>query len=133
MPVLVDLSAHHDAVERTREALTAADGVEHVFTAAEARVLFQARLPGGNAQSFLSETLDMDEIIDYEVILLTSAQWTPQVEGTDLVLACAQCGKPVRENGETLQLNGERYYFCCPSCQATFEDRYDRLRAGAID
>lgn len=133
VPVLVDLSVRHDAVEPTREALTAADGVEHVFTAAEARVLFQARLPDGDARSFLSGTLDMDGITDYEVILLTSAEWTPQVEGTDLALACAQCGNSVRENGETLRLDGERYYFCCPSCQATFEDRYGRLRAGATE
>lgn len=133
VPVLVDLTVHHDAVEQIRETLAAADGVEHVFTAAEPRVLFQARLPEGNARSFLEEVVDTNTIADYEVVLLTSTEWTPQVEGTDLALTCAQCGNPVRENGETLQLSGERYYFCCPSCSKTFEDRYDRLRTGIGD
>lgn len=131
VPVLVDLSVKPIAVEEVREALAAADGVEHLFTASEARVLFQARLPGGNARPFLTDTLDMAAITDYEVILLTSAEWTPQVEGTDLAITCAQCGNIVRENGKTLRLDGDLYYLCCSSCKATFEERYNRLQAGA--
>lgn len=129
VPVLVDLSVRPDAVETVREALAVADGVEHVFTAAEARVLFQARLPDGNARAFLTETIGLDDIAEYEVILLTSAEWTPQVESTDLAITCAQCGNAVRENGETLRIDEDLYHLCCPSCKAKFEDRYERLRA----
>ena len=133
VPVLVDLSVKPGSVEQIRAALRTADGVEHLFTAAEARVLFQARLPDGNARTFLTETVDMSGITDYEVVLLTSAEWTPQVEGTDLAITCAQCGNPVHENGETLQLDGDRYYLCCPSCKAKFEDRYNQFHTGMAD
>lgn len=131
VPVLVDLSVESDAIERVRETLVGADGVEHVFTAAEARILFQARLVNGDVRTFITETLESDGITDYDVILLTRAEWTPQVEGTDLALTCAQCGNAVDEDGETLRLDGEVHYLCCPSCKQQFEERYEQFSAGA--
>ncbi|RJT06200.1 AsnC family transcriptional regulator [Halococcus sp. IIIV-5B] len=133
-PVLVELSVRPDAVEAVRETLTRADGVEHVFTAADPRVFFQSRLQDANVRAFLSDTFDedgLDAITDYEVVVLTDADWTPQVGGTDLAITCAECGNEVGEEGETLRVDGDLYYLCCPSCLEQFEARYEQFSAGA--
>lgn len=134
VPVLVELSIQPDAVDEIRDMLALTDGVEHVFTASDPRVFFQSRLPNANVRTFLTDTFDTEEweaITDYEVVVLTSADWTPQVSGTDLAVICAQCGNEVSEDGETLRLDGDLYYLCCPSCLEQFKSRYDQFSANA--
>ena len=134
VPLLVELSVRPDVVEEIRDTLALTDGVEHVFTAADPRVFFQSRLPNADVRTFLTDTFDsaeLEAIADYEVVVLTSADWTPQVSGTDLAVTCAQCGNDVREDGETLRLDSGLYYLCCPSCLEQFESRYDQFDANA--
>ncbi|WP_373190167.1 winged helix-turn-helix transcriptional regulator [Halolamina sp.] len=134
VPVLVELSVQLDTVDEIRDTLALTDGVEHVFTATDPRVFFQSRLPNADVRTFLTETFDTGEweaITDYEVVVLTSADWTPQVTGTDLAVTCAQCGNGVREDGETLKIDGSLYYLCCPSCLELFKSRYDQFSANA--
>lgn len=76
-------------------------------------------------------------IRDYEVTLLTDAAWTPGLggAGADAVVGfavdCAECGNTVTSEGVIARVGGDRYRFCCPSCRSRFEERYDRLEAGA--
>lgn len=98
VPVLVGLSVQPAAAEGIHNTLAVTDGVEHVFMASDPRVFFQSRLPSANVRTFLTDTFDPEElkaITDYEVVVLTNADWTPQVEGTDLAVACVQCGNDV--------------------------------------
>lgn len=134
VPVLVELSVEPDSVEEIRDTLALTDGVEHVFTASDPRVFFQSRLQNADVRTFLTDTFNTEEweaINDYEVVVLTSADWTPQVSGTDLAVTCAQCGNDVGEDGETLRVDGNLYYLCCPSCLEQFESRYEQLSADA--
>lgn len=132
VPVLVELSVRPATVEEIRDTLALTDGVEHVFTASDPRVFFQSRLPNADVRTFLTDTFTsekLEEITDYEVVVLTSSDWTPQVGGTDLAVTCAQCGNDVSEDGETLELDGSLYYLCCPSCLKQFKSRYDQFSA----
>ncbi|KAB1186531.1 MULTISPECIES: winged helix-turn-helix transcriptional regulator [Haloferax] len=134
VPVLVELSVRPDAVEEISDTLALADGVEHVFMGSDPRVFFQSRLQKADVRTFLTKTFDSEEwgaITDYEVAVLTSADWTPQISGTDLAVTCAQCGNDVNDEGETLRLDGRLYYLCCPSCLEQFESRYDQFSANA--
>lgn len=134
VPVLVELSVNLDAVEEIRDTLALADGVEHVFTASDPRVFFQSRLQNADVRTFLTETFDAEKreaITDYEVTVLTSADWTPQVSGTGLAVTCAQCGNDVGEDGEMLRTDDSLYYLCCPSCLEQFKSRYDQFSANA--
>ncbi len=134
IPVLVELSVRPERVEAIRDILVRTDGVEHVFTAADPRVIFQSRLPKAEVRTFLAETFDsadQNAITDYEVVVLTSADWTPQVTGTDLAVTCAQCGNDVSEEGETLEIDGHLYYLCCSSCLERFKAQYDQFSANA--
>ncbi|MFC6838402.1 winged helix-turn-helix transcriptional regulator [Halomarina ordinaria] len=134
VPVLVELAVQPDIVEDIRDTLALADGVEHVFTASDPRVFFQSRLPNADVRTFLVDTFDKGQweaITDYEVVVLTSADWTPQISGTDLAVTCAQCSNPVSEDGHTLELDGSLYYLCCPSCLEQFQSRYEQFSANA--
>ena len=81
-------------------------GVEHVFTASDQRVLFfQSRLHKADVRTFLTEPFTPEEwkaITDYEGAVLTSVEWTLRSVGTNLGVSCAQCGNDVNEGGETL-------------------------------
>lgn len=134
VPVLVELSVRPAIVEEIRDTLALTDGVEHVFTASDPRVFFQSRLPNADVRTFLTDTFtseELDAITDYEVVVLTSADWTPQVGGTDLAVTCAQCGNDVDEDGETLEIDGSLHYLCCPSCLEQFKSRYEQFSANA--
>ena len=134
VPVLVELSVRPAIVEEIRDTLALTDGVEHVFTASDPRVFFQSRLPNADVRTFLTDTFNSEEleaITDYEVVVLTSADWTPQVSGTDLAITCVQCGNDVNEDGETLELDSSLYYLCCSSCLEQFKSRYDQFSANA--
>lgn len=131
VPVLVDVDLAPGTAGDARSALAARDGVEHVFGTADGHVVFQARVQGGEVESLLADTVPLDDVRSYEVTLLTDVEWIPQVGGSAFALECAECGNTVTAEGESSRLDGDLYHFCCSSCQARFEDRYEELRAGA--
>jgi DNA-binding Lrp family transcriptional regulator len=133
VPVLVTVEPHRDAVDGLREAFRDADAVEHLFTTAAGDVICYARVPEGDVPQWLSRTVDGDAIADYEVTLLTDGEWTPSVGGSGFALACAECGNTVTSEGTTARIGGDVHQFCCPSCEAQFESRYERLDAAARD
>lgn len=133
VPVLVDLDVEPGAAADVREALSGAEAVEHVFATADGDVVWTGRVPDGDVPAWMETELaaTRDAVRAYEVDLLTAAEWTPGVGGTDFALTCAECGNTVTSEGETERYGGERYHFCCPSCAERFGERYDRVAEGA--
>lgn len=131
VPVLVDIAVAPSDLERVRSSLVAADGVEHVFVTADAHVIVQASVPDGDVGAMLEDRIGLDAVRSFDVELLTSVEWAPQVAGTDFALECAECGNTVTAEGEFSRIDGTRYHFCCGSCLERFEARYDELAAGA--
>lgn len=133
IPVLVtlDVATAGPDVASLKEQLLDASAVEHVFTTAEADLISYARVPDNDIASWLSDTLDADAVDDFEVTLLAGADWAPDLGGTEFALSCAQCGNTVDSEGTATRIDGELYQFCCPSCEARFEEKYDRLRQEA--
>lgn len=130
-PILLDVDVDPAAVEGVRAALVESDRVEHVFVTADARIVAQASVPNDDARAFLVETVPFDAVRDYRVSLLSESEWTPRIGDAELALTCAECGNTVTAEGESLDVDGERYYFCCPSCLDRFESTYERLADGA--
>lgn len=133
VPVLVDVDVAPGAAGDVREALSAAEAVEHVFSTADGHLVWTGRVPDGDVPAWMGAELSgvREAIRDFEVALLTGAEWTPGVGGTDFALTCAECGNTVTSEGETEHFDGERYHFCCPSCAERFGERYDRVAEGA--
>ena len=130
VPVLIRMATATDATADVRATLREAEAVEHLFTTAERDLLCYARVPDGNVPRWLDATLG-DGVDDYTVTLLTDGEWTPTVGGTGFALSCAECGNTVTSEGTTARIGGEVHQFCCPSCEAQFESRYERLDAAA--
>lgn len=131
VPVLVDLGLDPADVDAVRESIDSVPGVEHVFVAAEPRIVFQARVPRGDVRSILADHVDLDSVRSVDVTLLTDAHWQPSIEGTEFALECVQCGNTVTAEGESATIDGDRYHFCCPSCLERFESRYEDHREAA--
>ena len=133
IPVLVSLDVGGDAqsVASTRATLLDAGAVEHVFTTAEADLVVFARVPDNDIASWLADTVTEDVVDEFEVTLLAGADWSPDLGGTEFALTCAQCGNTVDSEGTAARIDGDLYQFCCPSCEARFEEKYEQLRQEA--
>ncbi|MFB6269205.1 MAG: AsnC family transcriptional regulator [Halobacterium sp.] len=129
--VLVELSVPPGGVDAVRDAVSDAEVVEHVFVTASGDVVCTARLPVEDVRAWVTDTAGTDQITAYDVTLLAEAAWRPSVGGAEFAMACDECGNTVTSEGETARIDGDRYHFCCESCQAAFEDRYERLDADA--
>lgn len=134
IPVLVtlDIASSDPDVSPIAETLLDAGAVEHVFTTAEADLVVFARIPDTDIAGWLSDTVDAGgPIEDVEVTLLSAADWSPDLGGTEFALTCVQCGNTVDSEGTAKRIDGELYQFCCPSCEARFEEKYEQLQHGA--
>ena len=133
VPVLITLEVGSGGpdVPSLRETLLAEGAVEHVFTTAEANLVVYARVPDNDVAGWLADTLEERTVEDFGVTLLSAADWSPDLGGTEFALTCVQCGNTVDSEGTAARIDGELYQFCCRSCESRFEETYERLREGA--
>ena len=131
VPVLVEIRARPGRAVEIRTALGDADAVEHVFRTADERVTATAALPETDISGFLEATVDLGAVDGYEVRLLADTEWSPSLGSADFAPECAECGNTVDAEGERATLDGETYYFCCGSCEASFVDQYESLKERA--
>lgn len=116
---------------RVREALAGLEGVEHVFATADSRVLVVASVPDGDVERHLAPAFETGAVEGVDVSPLVAADWHPQLGDATLGLECAECGNTVTSEGVAATIDGERYEFCCASCEARFTDRYEDIKEGA--
>jgi DNA-binding Lrp family transcriptional regulator len=129
--VAVTLDVTPGETTAVREALASVDGVEHVFATADSRLFVVASVPDGDVERHLRRAFDTGAIEDVSVAPLVAADWHPALGEATLGLECAECGNTVTSEGVTATLDGERYEFCCGSCEARFVERYEELKEGA--
>lgn len=48
-----------------------------------------------------------------------------------VLVACHECDKVIEGEPVIRRLGGRSHYFCCPSCESLFVDRYRRVKAAA--
>jgi DNA-binding Lrp family transcriptional regulator len=116
VPVLLDLTVDPASAGEVREAVADLPWVEHVFETAGARVLCKGIAADRNVAPLVAEAVDLDRVEEYEVHLLAESAWTPALGDAELVLSCAECGRTVGSDGESLSLDGDLHYFCSESC-----------------
>jgi DNA-binding Lrp family transcriptional regulator len=128
-PVLVTMEADPASVDALRDDLAEHPAVEHVFSTANARLVFHANLPD-TVRSWLLSTVDMDLVEEYSVEPLERVDWRVTVAGTEFAIDCAECGNTVTSEGVTARIGDEIKQFCCPSCEARYRERYEELAEG---
>lgn len=133
VPVLVSvaLAGGPDEADAATETLLSTDAVEHVFRTAGGDAVVYARVPDTDVAGWLADALEADAVEDFEVTLLSDAEWSPDLGGTEFALDCAECGNTVDSEGTASRIGGTLYQFCCPSCEARFQEQYEQLEQGA--
>jgi len=130
-PLLLELDVAPAAAEDARGALADADAVEHVFLTAAGRLFASAFVPPDGARDLLADAGLLGEVREFEVHPLTDADWNPGLGAEGFAVECAECGNSVDEEGTARTLDGDRYRFCCGSCEAAFVGRYEAMAEGA--
>lgn len=130
-PLLLELTVAPAAAEDARDALLEAEAVEHVFLTAAGRLFASAFVPPDGARGLLTDAGLLDEVRALEVHALTDAAWNPGLGAEGFAVECTECGNSVDEEGTARTLDGDRYRFCCGSCEAAFVERFETFAEGA--
>jgi DNA-binding Lrp family transcriptional regulator len=115
-----------------RRGLRGVEAVEQVFETADGRLFVVATVPDADV-SGLTEAIERDAVDSIDVTPLAAAERHPSLGEATLGVECVECGNSVTAEGVSATVDGERYEFCCESCRARFEARYEELREGARD
>jgi DNA-binding Lrp family transcriptional regulator len=114
-----------------REALADRSSVEHVFHTADGRLFVVATVPDGDVETHLAAAFETGAVEGVDATPLVGADRQAGLGEATLGLECVECGNTVTDEGVTAHMDGERYEFCCESCEARFTERYDELKEGA--
>jgi DNA-binding Lrp family transcriptional regulator len=120
VPVLLDLTVAPESAAEIRAAVAELHWVEHVFETSGARVLCKGIAEDRNIAPLVAEAIDLDLIEAYDVHLLAESSWSPTLGDAELVVSCAECGRTVGSDGESLTLGGELRHFCSESCVSEY-------------
>lgn len=129
--LLVRLSVPATDVDSARSELMTDQRVEHLFESADGELTFTATVRDGAIRDLLAATVGLETVVSVDVSMLAGVAWNPALGDPDLSVDCVECGNTVTSEGETARIDETIYHFCCGSCQANFEGRYDRLQEGA--
>lgn len=128
-PILVELQAVPAHVESVFETVRSLDGIEHAFMTVDGRIVAHGTAPEYDPGGWLRSTLEMDHLRDLSVDLIDRYEWQMDVDDTAFRLSCVVCGNAVRDDGITVEIDGDTKAFCCPSCRSNYEDRLDTYRS----
>ncbi|GAA0195422.1 AsnC family transcriptional regulator [Halobaculum roseum] len=132
-PVLLRFELPPGDAGTLRESLRTSEAVEHVFTTAGSDVVAFARVADDAVDEWVAAVVGAEAIDDYAVELVSDVDWSPSVTATEFALECAECGNSVTSEGVASRVGGTLYHFCCPTCESTFRDRYERMEEGAAE
>jgi DNA-binding Lrp family transcriptional regulator len=113
-----------------REALADRSSVEYVFVTADGRLFVVATVPDGDVETHLAAAFETGAIESVEATPLVASDRQSGLGEATFGLECVECGNTVTSEGVARTIDGERYEFCCESCEARFAERYDELKGG---
>lgn len=125
--ILIEIEAQPGNAEDIVDTLTDVSSVECILQSIDPRITVHAYMDDAELERLFSHTLDQQWLKGYEVRKITRSIWRPQVDRADLAIECVECGKAVRGEGVTVEVDDKRYYLCCTSCESLFQEKYDRL------
>jgi DNA-binding Lrp family transcriptional regulator len=129
--VAVTLEVPPGETAAVREALASVPGVEHVFATADSRLFVVASVPDGDVETHLAPAFETGAVETVDASPLVAADQHPGLGEATLGLACAECVNTVTSEGAAATVDGERYEFCCESCETRFTERYEDFKESA--
>ena len=129
--LLIEVDVTPGGGARVLDGVRQLPGVEHVFLTVDERVMAFARMSPSDVRDALHNHVDAALIDEISISVIDRLAWSPSFEAVGFDVECAECGNPVTDDGRSVVLDGERYLFCCPSCEDRFISRYERLSESA--
>lgn len=130
LDALVRLSVPPADADHVHGALVDDDRVEHAFLTADGDVTFTARVEPDGVRPLVDDAVGLDAVDELDVGVVDRHDWSPALGDADLAVDCVVCDNTVTAEGESARIDGTLYHFCCGSCRAHFEQRYERLEEG---
>jgi DNA-binding Lrp family transcriptional regulator len=129
--VLVDLHLRPGVEMDVMNQLASFECMEHVFATADAHVVAKATVEESEIHSVLTDAVDCQQIVEYDVRLLVRSAWQPQVDGPDVGETCEECGSNVSGDAETAKIDGQMRHFCSSSCRTSYEEHLETIKQSA--
>lgn len=121
--VLLEIRPDADSTEAIRDGLHGLDDVEHVFVSADGTVVAHAMIAGGAIRPTIADGIDLENVRELDVNLLSESDWTPEVSASGFGVECAECGAALTGASRSARVVGDLFHFCGDACKERFEDR----------
>lgn len=128
--VLIEIDARPGRAEQIVESLAEVELIENVFQSVDTRITATGYMNDQELTQLFTEELNTEYLDGYEVRMLTKSIRNPTINHADLAIECVECGKPIQNEGITMEIEEHRYYLCCTSCKSLFQDRYQKIQDG---
>lgn len=127
-PMLIRLTPSPRAVDAVFDELRTLEAVEHTYRMADGTVYAHAYLPTDDAVDWLAAAIDLDAVTAIEAQPIASHAENAGIQPEAFDLTCVVCGNDVDTGGELARFDGSVKAFCCESCLARYEQRYEAHR-----
>ncbi len=123
-------------LEEASEALVKVPLVREVHLASGGRIIAVAVLRDVSDQERLTNEIagipTIQEYDNYSVVKSKKRDsWAVVAEGADVSLSCFYCKKPIQGTPYKIRLGGRDHYLCCPICERSYREKYEKIEAGA--
>lgn len=126
---LIHLTPRPDRSGDVFSSLAQLEETEDIFRLSDGSIVINAHLTRTDAIAWLRSGTDLDAIGDLSVQPIVAHDEVPGLRPGGFDLDCVVCGNTVDDDGEITQIGGEVKAFCCESCLARYEERYEAHEA----
>ena len=130
------LKAKPADLEEASEALAKVPLVREVHLASGGRIIAVAVLRDASDQERLTNEIagipTIQEYDNYSVVKIKKRDsWAIVAEGAEVSLSCFYCKKSIQGTPYKIRLGGRDHYLCCPICERSYREKYEKMEAGA--
>jgi len=131
--LIVLIKVSPQAIEKVTEALGSIDEVRRLFTLRGSRLIAEVVFDSTNAMDeFLNKLATFTGIIEYDHYVTTRrVKEEPSAiieESMIALLECFECHKQIEGDSIRKRIDGRDHYFCCPSCEKLFTEKYEKIK-----
>ncbi len=123
--LLIDVELDATCLDDVSETIVDIDGIEHVFTTTDARLVAIGALHTDRVGPALLDALEAEQIDSYRVHLLQNLAWDPSISDETISLNCHECATQLDGEYVAVRIEGDLHHFCDGTCH----ERYERRRS----
>lgn len=133
--ILISLKGKPSDMPKLAERLKKLEEVREVYLVGGSWVQAKATLvDNAHLNEFITEFTRIEEILDYDYkTIVDTIKEEPRAvlsEGTNAVVTCFYCRKPMHDKPVKIKLDGKDHFLCCETCVREYKKKYEKLKKG---